>query len=66
MVKIVKIVNSRNDQFQNYHFVPVGVETYGAYAPQGIKLVKQIGGKNQKVTREKLSIFLVQSISMPI
>ena len=29
----------------NYHFVPVGIETYGPYGPQGIKLVKQIGKK---------------------
>jgi hypothetical protein len=25
----------------NYHFVPVGVETYSIYGPQGIKLVKE-------------------------
>ena len=30
----------------NYHFVPVCVETYGTYGPQCIKLVKQIGQKN--------------------
>ena len=40
-----------------YHFVPVGVETYGAYGPQGIKLVKQIGKKIQDATSEKLSTF---------
>ena len=40
-----------------YHFVPVGVETYGAYGPQGIKLVKQIGKKIQDATGEKLSPF---------
>ena len=37
------------DKYSNlsdyYHFVPVGIETYGAYGPQGIKLVKQIGKK---------------------
>ena len=43
------------------------VETYGAYGPQGIKLVKQIGKKNQEGTGEKLSIFfLFQSIPMAI
>ena len=25
----------------HYRFVPVDIETYGAYGPQGIKLVKQ-------------------------
>ena len=47
--------------------MPVGVETYGAYGPQGIKLVKQIGKKNQDATGKKLStFFLFQSISMAI
>ena len=48
---------------QVYHFVPVGLETYGAYGPQGIKINK----KNQDATSEKLSTFyLFQSISMAI
>ena len=47
--------------------MPVGIETYGAYGPQGIKLVKQIGRKIQDATGEKLSTFyLLQSISMAI
>ena len=59
------------DKYSNlsefYHFVPVGVETYGAYGPQGIKLVKQIGKKIQDATGEKLSTFyLFQRISMAI
>ena len=50
-----------------FHFVPVGIETYGAYGPQGIKLVKQIGKKIQEDTGEKLSTFyLFQIISMAI
>ena len=50
-----------------FHFVPVGIETYGAYGPQGIKLVKQIGKKIQEATGEKLSTFyLFQIISMAI
>ena len=50
-----------------YHFVPVGIETYGAYGPQGLKLVKQIGKKIQDATGEKLSTFyLLQNISMAI
>jgi hypothetical protein len=42
--KVEKYSNLSN----NYHFVPEGVETYGAYGPQGIKLVKQIGKKKFK------------------
>ena len=30
----------------DYHFMPVGAETYGAYGPQGIKIIKQIGKNN--------------------
>ena len=45
----------------------MGIETYGAYGPQGIKLVKQIGKKIQGATGEKLSTFyLFQSISIAI
>ena len=44
----------------------MGIETYGAYGPRGIKLVKQIGKKIQ-ATGEKLSTFyLFQSISIAI
>ena len=37
----------------------MGIETstYGAYGPQGIKLVKQMGKKIQEATGEKLSTF---------
>ena len=50
-----------------YHFVPVDIETYGAYGPQGIKLFKQIGKKIQDATGEKLSTFyLFQNIPMAI
>ena len=44
----------------------LGIETYGAYGPRGIKLVKQIGKKIQ-ATGEKLSTFyLFQRISIAI
>ena len=40
---------------------------YGAYGPQGLKLVKQIRKKIQDATGKKLSTFyLLQSISMAI
>ena len=32
-----------------YYFLPIGVKTYGAYGPQGIKLIKQIGKKYKKL-----------------
>ena len=62
-----KKVDKYSNLSDNFHFVPVGIETYGAYGPQGIKLVKQIGKKIQDATGEKLSTFyLSQNISMAI
>ena len=51
----------------NYHFIPVGAETYGAFGPQGLKLLKKIGAKIKEATGENRSTFyLLQSISMAI
>ena len=62
-----KKIDKYSNLSDHYHFVPVGIETYGAYGPQGIKLVKQISKKIQDATGEKLSTFyLFQSISMAI
>ena len=45
--------------------MPIGIETYGAYGPQAIKLITQIGKKIQEATSEKLSTFyLKQRISI--
>ena len=62
-----KKVDKYSNLSDNYHFVPVGVETYGAFGPQGLKLLKKIGRKVCEVTGEKRSTyFLLQSISMAI
>ena len=47
LVEKTKKVEKYSNLSDNYHFVPVGIETYGTYGPQGIdiKLVKQIGKK---------------------
>ena len=63
-----KKVEKYSNLSDNYHFVRVGIETYGAMAltvsPQGIK---QIVKKIQDATGEKLSTFyLFQSISIAI
>ena len=47
--KVEKYVNLSD----NYHFVPVGAETYGAFGPQALKLLKKIGGKIRDITGEK-------------
>ena len=40
-----KKVEKYSNLSDNYHFVSVGIETYGAYSPLGIKLVKEINKK---------------------
>ena len=51
----------------HYYFVPVGAETYGAFGPEGLKLLKKIGAKIHEATGEKRStFFLLQSISIAI
>ena len=47
--------------------MPIAAETYGAWGPQGRKIVKEIGKRIQEVTGEKRSTFyLFQSISIAI
>ena len=54
-------------ELTNYHFVPVAVETFGAWGSQGLSLIKEIGAKIREVTGEKRSTFyLLQNISMAI
>ena len=51
----------------NYHFVPIAAETYGAWGPQGRRIIKEILKRIQEVTGEKRSTFyLFQSISIAI
>ena len=52
---------------ENYLFVPIGVETFGSWGTEGLKLIKAIGKKVIEVTGEKRSTsFISQSISMAI
>ena len=47
--------------------VPIATETYGAWGPQGLKLVKEIGKKIRELTYEKRSTyFLIQRIQIAI
>ena len=57
-----KKVEKYNNLSDKYHFVPVGVETYGGYGPQGITLVKQINEKIQEVSCEKLFTFFYSKV----
>ena len=59
---------SKYEEIQkDYYMVPVAVETFGAWGPEGISLVQTIGKKLQDLTGEKRStFFLFQSISMAV
>ena len=51
----------------DYCFVPIGVETFGSWGPEGLKLIKAIGQKVKEATGERRStFFLSQSISIAI
>ena len=60
--------NSKYKSLENdYYFVPVGIETFGSFGPEGHKLIQAIGKKIMDVTDEKRSTaFLFQRISMAI
>ena len=56
-----------SELLNDYCFVPVGIETFGAWGPEGHKLIKDIGKKLKEVTGEQRStFFLTQRISMAI
>ena len=63
--------NKKNDKYkelaQNYWFIPVGIESMGAWGTEGHKLVKNIGNKVAEETGEKRATsYLFQAISMAI
>ena len=61
--KLAKYKEIRKDFFM----VPIAVETFGAWGPEGANLVKTIGKKIQDMTGEKRStFFLFQSLSMAV
>ena len=61
--KISKYKNLTND----YHFVPIGIETFGCWVAEDHKIIKSIGKKIMEVTsEERLTSFLFQQISIAI
>ena len=52
---------------ESYWFTPIGLETFGSWGSEGLKIVKEIGKKVIEETGEKRStFFLFQSISIAI
>ena len=62
-LKLSKYEEIRKD----YFMVPIAVETFGAWGPEGAHLIKSIGKKIQNSTGEKsATFFLFQSVSMSV
>ena len=52
---------------KSYHMIPIAIETFGAWGPEGLSFIKNIGQKIKQLTGNKRStFFLFQSISMAI
>ena len=52
---------------KDYYVVPIAVETFGSWGPEGAQLIKSTGKKIQNLTREKRStFFLFQRISIAV
>ena len=60
--RLRKQKSTRND----YYFVPIGIETYGSWCPEGLHLIKAIGQKMKEVTGERRSTFYVSQIGISI
>jgi hypothetical protein len=43
------------DTYNNYHFVPIAIETLGPWGDDAKKIINEIGQKIQKITNESRS-----------
>ena len=51
----------------NYHFIPIAVETFGAWGQEGLKFIKEIGKKiTQKTSDKNATNHIIQAISMAV
>ena len=52
---------------RDYFFVPIAVETFGGWGPEGTAVIKSLGKMIQNKTGEKQStFFLFQAISLAV
>ena len=59
--------NKYKELKDNYYFTPVAIETFGAWAPESLKFVKDLGRRIQENTGEKRATsYLIQSLSMSV
>ena len=45
--------NKYKDLANNYEFIPVALETCGSWGKEGLKFIKEIGKKIERITGEK-------------
>ena len=51
----------------NYHFIPIAIETFGAWGQEGLKFIKEIGKKITQKTQDKNATnHIIQAISMAV
>ena len=51
----------------NYHFIPIAIETFGAWGQEGLKFVKEIGKKiTQKTNDKEATNHIIQALSMAV
>jgi hypothetical protein len=55
------------ETYNNYHFVPIAIETWGPWGDDAKKIINEIGQKIQKITNESRSTsYLSQRISIAV
>jgi hypothetical protein len=55
------------ETYNNYHFVPIAIETLGPWGDDAKKIINEIGQKIQKITNESRSTsYLSQRISIAV
>jgi hypothetical protein len=55
------------ETYNNYHFVPIAIETLGPWSDDAKKIINEIGQKIQKITNESRSTsYLTQRISIAV
>jgi hypothetical protein len=55
------------ENYNNYHFVPIAIETLGPWGDDAKKIINDIGQKIQKITNESRSTsYLTQRISIAV
>ena len=51
----------------NYHFIPIAIQTFGAWGKEGLKFIKEVGRKITQISNDKNATnHIIQAISMAV